>query len=618
MAFLKGAVWGIVIGGAGLAGLSLVTPQPGGDASPVAGREGTGAPAEAATATDVAASQTGVPVVPAADEPVGDVPVGKTPADDAPVGDTPSIDTPVASVAPATDEAGSRTAPAAAPLTDAPVIVSPAVPSVQPAPVVADDAPASRGATPAEPVAPIAGTPPATPDPAPAVPPQTAAAVIVPPSPPVEAAPVTAPTGEATVLPNPQGVAPAIPAPEADIVIGTDTATPPGPAEVTVIDDAGSIAPPSEGTALVEVLPADATPPTTPQATPADDAAGRATAAATPATSGDDMADAAPSQGSATMTVAVPEPDGGAAAVAGAETVQDADVAAPAAGNDAGADGPGADTTPGDRPGVTALIGTPTTGLPGGTGGVVVRRPAVTDPLPSDDPAPEAAPAVVSALVQYGAFHDNALDLPLMSIVILDDGSLPDGARLLADVPFAVTVLLDPSAPDAAARMADYTAAGIEVAALAAFPAGATPSDAAVTLEATFAALPRAVAVVETGDTSPDAAVTDRIVADLAVTGRGLVIPDQGLNSGLRVAADAAVPATTIYRDLDGNGQDARVIRRFVDEAAFRARQQSGIVLLGRLRPDTISALILWGSAARADEVSLAPLSATLLALPQG
>jgi polysaccharide deacetylase 2 family uncharacterized protein YibQ len=108
--------------------------------------------------------------------------------------------------------------------------------------------------------------------------------------------------------------------------------------------------------------------------------------------------------------------------------------------------------------------------------------------------------------------------------------------------------------------------------------------------------------------------ITGRIMDALSDDGRGLLMPDGGLNSTLRAAAAADVRAATIYRDLDGNGQDARVIRRFIDQAAFRARQQPGVVLLGRIRPETISALILWGTANRAGQVALAPLSTTLLA----
>jgi hypothetical protein len=163
--------------------------------------------------------------------------------------------------------------------------------------------------------------------------------------------------------------------------------------------------------------------------------------------------------------------------------------------------------------------------------------------------------------------------------------------------------------------MGAYADAGIEIAALAALPDGGTITDAAVALEGTFSALPRAVALVATED-HPIPSRTDvvgRVMGVLSNDGRGLVMPDGGLNSTLRAAEAADVHAAMIYRDLDGNGQDARVIRRFIDQAAFRARQQPGVVLMGRVQPETISALILWGTANRAGQVALAPLSATLL-----
>ena len=58
-------------------------------------------------------------------------------------------------------------------------------------------------------------------------------------------------------------------------------------------------------------------------------------------------------------------------------------------------------------------------------------------------------------------------------------------------------------------------------------------------------------------------------------------------------------------------------MRRFLDQAAFRAAQEeAGVIMMGRVRPDTISALLLWGLQDRASRVALAPVSAILKALP--
>jgi hypothetical protein len=47
----------------------------------------------------------------------------------------------------------------------------------------------------------------------------------------------------------------------------------------------------------------------------------------------------------------------------------------------------------------------------------------------------------------------------------------------------------------------------------------------------------------------------------------------------------------------------------------MRAGQQDeGVIMLGRVRPDTISALLLWGLQDRAASVALAPVSAVLAA----
>ena len=107
--------------------------------------------------------------------------------------------------------------------------------------------------------------------------------------------------------------------------------------------------------------------------------------------------------------------------------------------------------------------------------------------------------------------------------------------------------------------------------------------------------------------------VSDQVTAILAQSGHGLVTMDKGLNTMPKLARKAGVPASPIFRDFDSKGQDAVVIRRFLDQAAFRAGQEGAVIMLGRSRPDTISALLLWGLQDRAGTVALSPVSAVLL-----
>lgn len=248
------------------------------------------------------------------------------------------------------------------------------------------------------------------------------------------------------------------------------------------------------------------------------------------------------------------------------------------------------------------------TGLPAGDASVGRIR------LGSDEPE-TASTSTGSALETYGTAFDQPDGKPLMGVILMDDGNMNGGSAAVASLPFPVTVVLDPAAEGASDRLAAYRAAGIEVGVQSQLPDGATPVDVDVALEATFKALAETVLLLDAGDggLQNDRAVTAQAMDRLAQDGRGLVTVSKGLNMALRAAEQAEVPARIIFRDLDANGQDARVIRRFLDQAAFRARQNSGVLLLARVRPDTISALVLWGTANRAGQVALAPASAILL-----
>ena len=72
------------------------------------------------------------------------------------------------------------------------------------------------------------------------------------------------------------------------------------------------------------------------------------------------------------------------------------------------------------------------------------------------------------------------------------------------------------------------------------------------------------------------------------------------------------MPAAAIFRDFDSKGQTSTVIRRFLDQAAFKAGIEGSVIMMGRMRPETISALLVWGLQDRASQVALAPVSAVL------
>lgn len=244
--------------------------------------------------------------------------------------------------------------------------------------------------------------------------------------------------------------------------------------------------------------------------------------------------------------------------------------------------------------------------------GVTVRRPLEDEAVAAQGET-EAA-TQMNALVDFAAALGDVGSKSLLSIVLIDDGSMSAAAAALAGLSFPVTIALDPGQDDARALMAMYRDDGFEVAVLAKLPKGALPSDVEITFESVFSTLPESIAVLDIGNGGlhSDRNLADQAMNILASQGRGFVTVGQGLNMAGRAAEQAGVPVAVVFRDLDSDGQDARVVRRFVDQAAFRARQESGVVLVGRVRADTISALILWGSANQDEQVAIVPLSAIL------
>jgi polysaccharide deacetylase 2 family uncharacterized protein YibQ len=220
---------------------------------------------------------------------------------------------------------------------------------------------------------------------------------------------------------------------------------------------------------------------------------------------------------------------------------------------------------------------------------------------------------------RFGQTFDNPEDKPLMSIVLMDTGVDLDAAAIglpaLSSFPYPVSFAVDANLPDATARMQRYRDEGFDVLAIVDLPTGAQPTDAEVSLGVAFDKLPQVVGILEgTGaGLQGSREVSDQVTGILKASGHGLVTQSKGLNSMPNLALKEGVPAVAVFRDFDSEGQQARVIRRFLDQAAFKAGQEGGVIMLGRLRPETIEALLVWGLADRAGSVALAPVSAVLL-----
>ncbi len=433
------------------------------------------------------------------------------------------------------------------------------------------------------------------------------------------AVPVAEPDADATVhaaetdMPEVAVVDPSLNAPQPD---AAPIATP-DVAEPDVQQDVDQGV--ASETEIANVGPAPSEAPTVPQTPTAPDAATADVAPepvaepenvpATDATS-PEMADA-PEAGSA--DIVAPETE---AAPAPNET---AELPAP----DATADAPTIDTeppaAPAEEPEIAAIApldpSGPVIGKPAGS--LLDRTDSArSSRLPTVGQTADAAVAAPAAVPveMFAAEVEIDETLPRMAILLIDDGQGPLGPNALDSFPFPVTFAIDPAAPDAKERMVAYREKGFEVMALVSAPEGATPQDVEVTLEANLVTLPEVIGVMEApnGGLQTSRAVSDQVAEYLRASGHGLVLQPNGLNTAQALAERLGVPSNSVFRDFDGDGQDPRVQRRFLDQAAFKARQEGGVIMMGRLQADTISALLLWGLQDRAGQVALVPVTKVL------
>jgi len=256
--------------------------------------------------------------------------------------------------------------------------------------------------------------------------------------------------------------------------------------------------------------------------------------------------------------------------------------------------------------------------LPQANAAVRVNRPGTapeeteveTNPTPDAEMLADDAPA----LRRYAVPFENAAALPVISVLLVDTGEMDASAVSTASLGFVPTVAINALAADATSKVAAYQAAGAEIAMQLDLPDGARPADVEVAFAAAFELLPDAAMLFSFGSGAiEDRSVIAQVMEILAADGHGFVAVRRGLGNSARAADQAGVPAATVLRDLDGGGEDRRAILRALDQAAFRARQTGDVVLLGRVRPETLDALREWAAGLDQQSLAIAPVSAILL-----
>jgi polysaccharide deacetylase 2 family uncharacterized protein YibQ len=444
-----------------------------------------------------------------------------------------------------------------------------------------------------------------------------------------ETAGVTAPAVEAPAVPEAVPEVAEAPAPDAPVAAVPERSPVEAPGEVAqpsapvaegeaaapaVAEDApvaAAPAPAPDAPALPPVvLPGAVTPPAAPEAgengialSQAADAAPQAAEVALPVAPG---ADAAPG--------AVAEPP--AAPVAEVAVVEPP--AAPEAPEAAGsAAEPEVAEAPSD--GGMAAGTAPAPGFGNADGVRVNRLPRIGDEAPAaeaaveDAPVEEAAPEEdVPALVRNAVVFDNPEGRPVVAVVLLHDRPVAPGAETGLDLPVPVSFAVDAGLVEAGSVADAYRAGGREVLLVPTLPPGAAASDVEVALQVNFDVIPEAVAIMDLpeGGFQSEREAVAQVVNAITATGHGLVTFPKGLNMAQQMAERAGVAARPVFRMLEAGDTEAAL--RTLDQAAFRARQEGAVILVGEAEPATVEAVRRWAEANPDGEILLAPVSAAL------
>jgi hypothetical protein len=246
------------------------------------------------------------------------------------------------------------------------------------------------------------------------------------------------------------------------------------------------------------------------------------------------------------------------------------------------------------------------------------EMPEAAEDAVDGDGSAATEPGGLPALVAHAAAFDAAETRPLLAVVLIDAPGAPLDPATLTEFSFPVAFAVDPMHPGAAERAAAYRDAGFEVLLLAsAIPEGATASDTEVALAAAMRRVPEAVALIDTPDgrMQGDRAVLEAAIGAAAGAGQGMLAFPRGLNTAEQMAAREGVPAATLFRLVDGDGQTAAAIVRQLGRAEFAAVQEGAAIVAARTSPDTVTALYSWALGNRNEGVAIAPVSAVLLRL---
>ncbi len=244
--------------------------------------------------------------------------------------------------------------------------------------------------------------------------------------------------------------------------------------------------------------------------------------------------------------------------------------------------------------------------------------------IPAIEPASDDTDEVEQSVpnTAFGSFSAEFSDdgeRPLMSFILLVN--TVDQAEILTS--FTTPITLAVAADNLAANdiIANYRAAGGEAVLLLpseganALRKGGNPSDIPTLLEAAFANIDGVLGVLDgpDGNVNQDTRMMGVLLAELSKSGHAIMtVNGLGLNRTSILAQESGVPATDISRVVDTENGTIAVVRE-LDKLVLQIGNKQSVTVFAEATPDMLFALKFWLESQKAQAVTIAPVSASIL-----
>ncbi|MEO1293358.1 MAG: divergent polysaccharide deacetylase family protein [Pseudomonadota bacterium] len=224
------------------------------------------------------------------------------------------------------------------------------------------------------------------------------------------------------------------------------------------------------------------------------------------------------------------------------------------------------------------------------------------------------------ALTQFAVPFAAGGDRPLMAIVLIDEGENPALRGGLAALPSPITFGVNADLPDATQVAGQYREAGFEISAIApgggplALRADAGEGQVQATLARIFQLVPGATTLMDPigGPMPSNRSLSEIVLTSLKITGHGLLTHrGEGLNNVPLIADEVGVPSEVIYRIIDDE-VGASNISLALERAVQDAERNGSVIVVGRVRQETVSTIFSWILGEQSDGIEIAPVSAVL------